>query len=84
MAADDPIRPGRFGKVGFGRVHGVRPVASTYITIRVEAQGIVGTGFVFSSPWRYTVLAPTARTCTVSFTDSEGIRHSVEVTASTL
>ena len=26
----------------------------------------------------------TARTCLVSFTDSEGIRHSVEVTASTL
>ena len=27
---------------------------------------------------------PTARTCLVSFTDSEGIRHSVEVTAGTL
>ena len=27
---------------------------------------------------------PTARTCIVSFADSEGIRHSVEVTASTL
>jgi len=27
---------------------------------------------------------PTACTCLVSFTDSEGIRHSVEVTASTL
>jgi len=27
---------------------------------------------------------PTARTCIVSFTDSEGIKHSVEVTASTL
>ena len=27
---------------------------------------------------------PTARTCLVSFTDSEGIKHSVEVTASTL
>jgi hypothetical protein len=27
---------------------------------------------------------PTARICVVSFTDSEGIRHSVEVTASTL
>jgi hypothetical protein len=26
----------------------------------------------------------TARTCLVSFTDSEGIRHSVEITASTL
>ena len=29
-------------------------------------------------------LVPTARTCVVTFTDSEGIRHSVEVTASTL
>jgi hypothetical protein len=29
-------------------------------------------------------LVPTARTCLVSFTDSEGIRHSVEVTATTL
>jgi hypothetical protein len=29
-------------------------------------------------------LVPTARTCLVSFTDSEGIRQSVEVTASTL
>ena len=27
---------------------------------------------------------PTARTCVVSFADSEGIRHSVEVTAGTL
>jgi hypothetical protein len=27
---------------------------------------------------------PTARTCVVSFADSEGIRHSVEVTATTL
>lgn len=27
---------------------------------------------------------PTAHTCIVSFADSEGIRHSVEVTASTL
>jgi len=27
---------------------------------------------------------PTARICLVSFTDSEGIKHSVEVTASTL
>jgi hypothetical protein len=27
---------------------------------------------------------PTARTCLVSFTDSENIRHSVEVTAGTL
>src|SRR5437879_2685036 len=40
--------------------------------------------FSFSSPWRYTVSVPTARTCQVSFTDSENIRHSVEVTASTL
>jgi len=29
-------------------------------------------------------LVPTGRTCLVSFTDSEGIRHSVEVTAGTL
>ena len=40
--------------------------------------------FAFSSPWRYNIPVPTARTCVVSFTDSEGIRHSVEVTASTL
>jgi hypothetical protein len=30
------------------------------------------------------VSVPTARTCLVSFTDSENIRHSVEVVASTL
>jgi len=35
-------------------------------------------------PWGYNVPVPTARTCVVSFADSEGIRHSVEVTASTL
>ena len=29
-------------------------------------------------------LVPTARICLVSFTDSEGIRHAVEVSASTL
>lgn len=29
-------------------------------------------------------LVPTARACLVSFTDSEGIRHAVEVTASSL
>src|SRR5690242_15181540 len=29
-------------------------------------------------------VVPTARTCLVSFTDSEGIRHSVEVAAGTL
>jgi len=40
--------------------------------------------FAFSSPWRYNIPVPTARTCLVSFTDSENIRHSVEVTASTL
>jgi len=40
--------------------------------------------FVFSSPQRYNVPVPSARTCLVSFIDSEGIRHSVEVTASTL
>jgi nicotinic acid phosphoribosyltransferase len=32
----------------------------------------------------YTVVVPTARSCSVSFTDSEGITHSVEITASTL
>ena len=32
----------------------------------------------------YNFPVPTARTCLVSFTDSEGIRHSVEVTAGTL
>jgi hypothetical protein len=40
--------------------------------------------FAFSSSRRYNVPVPTARTCVVTFTDSEGIRHSVEVTASTL
>ena len=40
--------------------------------------------FAFPSPQRYNVLVPTAHTCIVSFTDSEGIRHSVEVTAGTL
>jgi|SRR5579859_1809072 len=29
-------------------------------------------------------IVPTARTCLVSFTDSEGIQHAVEVSASTL
>jgi hypothetical protein len=29
-------------------------------------------------------LVPTSRTCLVSFTDSEGIRHAVEVEASSL
>jgi hypothetical protein len=29
-------------------------------------------------------LPPAARTCLVSFTDSEGIRHAVEVSASSL
>jgi hypothetical protein len=32
----------------------------------------------------YTGIVPTARSCSVSFTDSEGITHSVEITASTL
>ncbi len=32
----------------------------------------------------YNFSVPTARTCLVSFTDSENIRHSVEVTAGTL
>ena len=33
---------------------------------------------------RYNVPVPTARTCSVSFTDTNGIRHAVEVAASTL
>lgn len=32
----------------------------------------------------YTGIVPTARSCSVSFTDSEGITHSVEISASTL
>jgi hypothetical protein len=32
----------------------------------------------------YTGLVPTVRTCVVSFTDSEGIRHAVEVAATSL
>ena len=40
--------------------------------------------FAFSSPWRYNLLVPTTRTCLVSFTDTNGIRHAVEVAASTL
>jgi hypothetical protein len=32
----------------------------------------------------YTRIVPTARTCAVSFTDSEGITHSVEISASSL
>jgi hypothetical protein len=42
------------------------------------------TVFSFCSPRRYNILVPTARACLVSFTDSENIRHIVEVTASTL
>ena len=30
------------------------------------------------------LVLPTARSCSVSFTDSEGITHAVEITASTL
>lgn len=41
-------------------------------------------GFAFFSYRLYTIRVATARTCLVSFTDSENIRHSVEVTASTL
>jgi hypothetical protein len=37
--------------------------------------------FAFSS---YTGIVPSVRTCTVSFTDAEGISHSVSVTASSL
>jgi hypothetical protein len=33
---------------------------------------------------RYNVLVPTAHTCLVSFIDSNGIRHAVEVAACTL
>ena len=33
---------------------------------------------------RYNIPVPTARACLISFTDSEGIRHAVEVSASTL
>jgi hypothetical protein len=40
--------------------------------------------FAFSSPLRYNSSVPTARTCLVTFTDSEGIGHGVEVTASSL
>jgi hypothetical protein len=32
----------------------------------------------------YTGVVPTARSCSVSFTDSEGISHAVEIMASTL
>jgi hypothetical protein len=32
----------------------------------------------------YNALVPTARTCLVSFTDTNGFRHAVEVAASTL
>ncbi len=32
----------------------------------------------------YTDIVPTARSCSVSFTDSEGITHTVEITASSL
>jgi hypothetical protein len=40
--------------------------------------------FSFSSPLRYNLSVPTAHTCLVSFTDTNGIRHAVEVAASTL
>jgi hypothetical protein len=32
----------------------------------------------------YTEIVPTARSCSVSFKDSEGITHAVEITASSL
>ena len=32
----------------------------------------------------YNIVVPTARACTVSFTDSEGITHTAEIIASTL
>jgi hypothetical protein len=43
-----------------------------------------GNLFSLSSPRRCNVSPPAARTCLVSFTDSEGIRHAVEVSASSL
>src|SRR5437879_9997180 len=39
---------------------------------------------LFFSPGATISLVPTARTCLVSFTDSENIRHAVEVSATTL
>ena len=38
----------------------------------------------FLHPGANSIRVPTARTCVVDFTGSEGIRHNVEVTASTL
>lgn len=40
--------------------------------------------FVFSSLWSYDVLAPTTRSGLVWFTDTNNIRHAVEVAATTL
>ena len=40
--------------------------------------------FSFSSPRCYTPGVATAHTCVVSFTDTNGIRHAVEVVATTL
>jgi hypothetical protein len=41
-------------------------------------------GSVILLSFAYTGILPTARLCSVSFTDSEGITHSVEITATTL
>ena len=48
-----------------------------YFRLRIEASP-------FIRPGRYNIVVPTARTCLVSFTDSENIRHGVEVSATTL
>lgn len=45
---------------------------------------MLATCFAISSPWRYNVPVPSQRTCLVSFTDTNNVRHAVEVAASTL
>jgi hypothetical protein len=40
--------------------------------------------FAFCSPKEYNLRVPTAHTCLVSFTDTNNIRHAVEVAATTL
>jgi hypothetical protein len=50
------------------------------ISTRVASQRSSVSEFSFLPPLNATMsLVPTARTCLVSFTDSEGIRHAVEV-----
>lgn len=51
---------------------------------RGAIQGSVSNLFAFSSPWCYNIPVPNPRVCLVSFTDTNGIRHAVEVAASTL